>query len=401
MQAEMAEAQEKLKDEVVEASAGGGMVKVKMSGDLRLLEITIDPEAIDPEDAELLQDMVLAAVNEALRSAQELAATQDGRHRRLGGGGLAACRAVARPRLDASTVYAGPISGWSPSSRKLPGIGQRTAQRLAFHILRADDDDALGARRRDPRGEGEGRALRGLLQPRRGAALPDLRGRRAATASLICVVEEPADVIPIERTGEYRGLYHVLGGALSPIDGIDPEDLKIAELVDARRRRRGRARSSWRPTRRPPARRPPSTSPTLLRGRGRRSPASPAACRSAPTSSTPTRSRSARLWRAASPWGRSRRTSEIRSDQLNRPGRGLLMRRNKGMLVLALLALLTMTISVTVGTDRERLRRQGRRGEEEVQEEESRSIRQEEEVQEEEGGPGLTCSSHADLVGWR
>jgi recombination protein RecR len=50
-------------------------------------------------------------------------------------------------------------------------------------------------------------------------------------SSLICVVEEPSDVIPIERTGEYRGLYHVLGGALSPIDGIDPEDLKIAELV--------------------------------------------------------------------------------------------------------------------------------------------------------------------------
>ena len=48
---------------------------------------------------------------------------------------------------------------------------------------------------------------------------------------MICVVEEPADVIPIERTHEYRGVYHVLGGALSPIDGIDPEDLKIAELV--------------------------------------------------------------------------------------------------------------------------------------------------------------------------
>ena len=76
MQGEMMEAQEKLKDEVVEASAGGGMVKVKMSGDLRLLEIAIDPEAIDPGDAELLQDMVLAAVNEALRSAQELASSR-------------------------------------------------------------------------------------------------------------------------------------------------------------------------------------------------------------------------------------------------------------------------------------------------------------------------------------
>jgi nucleoid-associated protein EbfC len=86
MQSEMMEAQEKLKTEVVEASAGGGVVKVKMSGDLRLLEITIDPEAIDPEDAELLQDMVLAAVNEGIRAAQELATSKLGGI--AGGGGL-------------------------------------------------------------------------------------------------------------------------------------------------------------------------------------------------------------------------------------------------------------------------------------------------------------------------
>ena len=78
MQAEMASAQDKLKDEVVEASAGGGMVKAKMSGDLRLLELHIDPQAADPEDVELLQDMVLAAINEALRAAQELAASKLG-----------------------------------------------------------------------------------------------------------------------------------------------------------------------------------------------------------------------------------------------------------------------------------------------------------------------------------
>ena len=72
MQGEMMKAQEALKDETVEASAGGGMVKVKMSGDLRLLSLEISPDAIDPEDAEMLQDMVLAAVNEAIRSAQAL-----------------------------------------------------------------------------------------------------------------------------------------------------------------------------------------------------------------------------------------------------------------------------------------------------------------------------------------
>jgi nucleoid-associated protein EbfC len=72
MQQQMLEAQEKLKDEVVEASAGGGMVKVKVGGDLSLRAIAIDPEAIDPEEAEILADMVQAAVNEGLRAAQEL-----------------------------------------------------------------------------------------------------------------------------------------------------------------------------------------------------------------------------------------------------------------------------------------------------------------------------------------
>src|SRR5437588_6613677 len=84
MQEEMLAAQEALKDELVEASAGGGMVTVKVSGDLVVKEIQINPQAVDPEDVELLQDTVLAAVNEALRSAQDLASS------RLGGiaGGL-------------------------------------------------------------------------------------------------------------------------------------------------------------------------------------------------------------------------------------------------------------------------------------------------------------------------
>jgi DNA-binding YbaB/EbfC family protein len=78
MQEDMIAAQESLKDETVEASAGGGMVKVTVTGDLVLKSITVDPQAVDPEDVELLQDMVLAAVNEGLRSAQELAASKMG-----------------------------------------------------------------------------------------------------------------------------------------------------------------------------------------------------------------------------------------------------------------------------------------------------------------------------------
>src|SRR3954465_3528863 len=76
MQAEMMKAQEGLKDEIVEASAGGGMVTVKVSGELEIKDLTIDPGAVVPGDVEILQDLVLAAINEALRSAQELAANR-------------------------------------------------------------------------------------------------------------------------------------------------------------------------------------------------------------------------------------------------------------------------------------------------------------------------------------
>ncbi|MDR3686812.1 MAG: YbaB/EbfC family nucleoid-associated protein [Coriobacteriia bacterium] len=76
MQTKMAAMQEELKNEQLEASAGGGMVKVKITGDVQIVSITIDPAAVDPEDVEMLQDMVTAAVNEAIRSAQELAAAR-------------------------------------------------------------------------------------------------------------------------------------------------------------------------------------------------------------------------------------------------------------------------------------------------------------------------------------
>jgi DNA-binding YbaB/EbfC family protein len=88
MQDQMLQAQEQLKDEVVEASAGGGMVKVKMGGDLTLREIVIDPEAIDPEEAEMLAEMVQAAINEGLRAAQELASSKMGGITGGLGGGL-------------------------------------------------------------------------------------------------------------------------------------------------------------------------------------------------------------------------------------------------------------------------------------------------------------------------
>jgi recombination protein RecR len=113
---------------------------------------------------------------------------------------------------------------------KLPGIGSRSAQRLAFHILRAPPEDADALAQAISEVKQKIRLCEvcfNLTDETRCRICQDSRRDHG----LICAVEEPSDVIPMERTHEFHGVYHVLGGALSPIDGIDPEDLKIAELL--------------------------------------------------------------------------------------------------------------------------------------------------------------------------
>jgi recombination protein RecR len=128
-----------------------------------------------------------------------------------------------------STSYAPPVQRLVSELSKLPGVGNRTAQRLAFYILRASGEDAVAladAIREVKEKIGLCEVCFNLTDEARCRICQDTRRDQG----LICVVEEPSDVIPMERTHEYHGVYHVLGGALSPIDGIDPEDLKIAEL---------------------------------------------------------------------------------------------------------------------------------------------------------------------------
>ncbi len=127
-------------------------------------------------------------------------------------------------------MYAAPVQRLITELSRLPGIGTRTAQRLAFHILRASPEEArdLADAIREVK-ERIGLCERCYNLAEEGLC-PICRDTRR-DPSVLCVVEEPSDVIPIERTHEFRGRYHVLGGALSPIDGVDPEDLKIAELL--------------------------------------------------------------------------------------------------------------------------------------------------------------------------
>ncbi len=126
-------------------------------------------------------------------------------------------------------MYAPPVQRLITELSRLPGVGGRTAQRLAFHLLRVGDEEAFAladAIREVKERIGLCEVCFNLADGPRCRICADERRE----SDVICVVEEPSDVISIERTHEFRGRYHVLGGALSPIDGVDPEHLKIAEL---------------------------------------------------------------------------------------------------------------------------------------------------------------------------
>ena len=127
-------------------------------------------------------------------------------------------------------MFEGPVQDLIEAFRRLPGIGQKSAQRLAFYLLRSPAEDA--------------RALAGaILAAKERIAICSVcfnvaEGDRCSycrdarrDATVICVVEEPGDIVAIERTQEFRGRYHVLGGHISPMDGIGPDDLRIRDLL--------------------------------------------------------------------------------------------------------------------------------------------------------------------------
>src|SRR4051812_24980561 len=128
------------------------------------------------------------------------------------------------------TVFSPSVENLIAQLTRLPGIGQRTAQRLAFHILQRPKDDALALAAALQEVKERVRFCRecgNLTEEELCGICTDARRDH----SIVCVVEQPADLISVERTAEYRGLYHVLGGALSPLDGVEPEHLRIDELL--------------------------------------------------------------------------------------------------------------------------------------------------------------------------
>jgi len=127
-------------------------------------------------------------------------------------------------------AYAGPVQDLIDELGRLPGVGPKSAQRIAFHLLKVPKEDA----HRLARAIDEAKARVAWCQRCFNLAAGELCGicdddRR--DAALLCVVEEPKDLVAVEKTGEFKGRYHVLGGAISPIEGIGPEQLRVKELL--------------------------------------------------------------------------------------------------------------------------------------------------------------------------
>lgn len=128
-------------------------------------------------------------------------------------------------------TYARPVERLISELNKLPSVGPKSAQRIAFHIVRERSEDALGLAEAINEVKERVKPCRrcyNLTEEEECGICRDAR----RDESVICAVEDPYDIGPIEKTGEYRGLYHVLGGSLSPLDGIEPEDLRLAELIE-------------------------------------------------------------------------------------------------------------------------------------------------------------------------
>jgi len=127
-------------------------------------------------------------------------------------------------------VFEGPVQDLIDALRRLPGIGYKSAQRLAFHLLKAPAEEAHGLADAIVAAKQKVAICKTCFNVSEGEQCNFCRDPKR-DSTVVCVVEEPGDIIAVERTQEFRGRYHVLGGHISPMDGIGPDDLRIRELL--------------------------------------------------------------------------------------------------------------------------------------------------------------------------
>ena len=201
MQRQMEENKRALEEKEFTASAGGGAVEVVINGKKELKSLTISPDAVDPDDVEMLQDMIIAAMGEATKQV-------DAESEKLFGG----------------------INKLIDELAALPGIGNKSAQRLAFYIIGMSPqrvkhlaDTIVNAK--------EHVTYCKVCQNLTDEEVCPICGNANRDHSTIMVVENSRDLAAYEKTGKYKGVYHVLHGAISPMLGIGPGDIKLKELI--------------------------------------------------------------------------------------------------------------------------------------------------------------------------
>lgn len=218
-------AQSDLKKEIIEVEAGDGAVVIQVTGELKVKSIKIDPEQVDLEDINELEHWLEIAIRDGLAKAQEVAAEK--MKPLMGGlGSLGLQEDTLTQLLPSALLEAIEQLG------RLPGVGARTAERYAYFLLKADP------RTGEKMADAISKLQTGVKSCPITFALIDtdedvsaLYSDSSRNKQIIAVVEEPLDIIALERTGQFNGTYHVLGGAISPIDGVGPEQLHIPELL--------------------------------------------------------------------------------------------------------------------------------------------------------------------------
>jgi recombination protein RecR/DNA-binding YbaB/EbfC family protein len=326
MQQQLAEAQAELASSEITGTAGGGLVTVTMTGGGEVRSVKIDPKAVDPDDVETLEDLVVAALANAGDNARKLAEEKMGPLAQ----GLGGHERRARPARDVARGvrrrHSGPDRRAGPAARR--GPEERPAHRVPRPLGRPHRRQA--ARLCPATGQGTGRFCTTCFNVAESEQCRICRDPRRHDEA-ICVVEEPKDVVAIEKTGEFRGRYHVLGGAINPLEGCRPDNLRIRELMT--RLQSGEVKELILAT-------DPNTEgeatatylALLVKPMGLRVTRLASGCRSAATSSTPTRSRSAVPSKAAA---RSSRLIHY-NDRLVISGRcgvwdpGTMKRRRRG-----------------------------------------------------------------------
>ena len=210
MQRQMEEKTKEMEEKEWEATAGGGAVTVKISGKKEVLSVKLDPEVVDPDDIEMLEDLIVAATNECQHLQVDLAEVSE------------VCS-----KMD---FYSSQILNLVEQLSHLPGIGNKSAQRLAFHILNMPQEQVKGL------ADAMTNAKKNVKYCKECCTYTDdelcpICANPKRNHKQIMVVENTRDLAAYEKTGKYEGVYHVLHGAISPMAGIGPQDIRLSELM--------------------------------------------------------------------------------------------------------------------------------------------------------------------------